>query len=98
VKLIDKSSASVISVNCVHPSIGEDVLRKLRSLTDKPLGIYCNIGDPDYKEGDQLKPTVSPDEYYEYSKKWKAAGAKVIGGCCGTNPLYIRKLRQLKAS
>jgi S-methylmethionine-dependent homocysteine/selenocysteine methylase len=97
VSLISQYSPSVISVNCIHPSLGEEIISRLKSLTDKPLGIYCNIGDPDYKEGDELKPTVSEDEYLNFAKKWKSLGVKIIGGCCGTTPLYIMKLNSLKS-
>lgn len=103
IAIIDKFSPSAICINCIHPSLIEQVLVKLKSLTDKPLGAYANIGDPNYitdlhhKEGEELKKTVTPDEYLSYSKKWKLLGARIIGGCCGTTPLYIRKLNSLKA-
>jgi S-methylmethionine-dependent homocysteine/selenocysteine methylase len=94
--IIDKYSPAVVSVNCIHPSLVEPVLIYLKQLTDKPLGAYANIGDPNYKEGDPMRKTVSPDEYLAYAKKWKSHGAQIIGGCCGTSPLYIRKLISLK--
>src|SRR4030095_13748007 len=94
--IINKFSPSAVAVNCIHPSIVEPVLHNLKSLTDNPLGAYANIGDPNHTEGDKMKATVSPDEYLNYAKKWKHLGARVIGGCCGTTPLYIRKLNSLK--
>lgn len=94
--IIDKYSPAAVTVNCIHPSLVEPVLNYLKALTDKPLGAYANIGDPNYKEGDPMRKTVTPDEYLNYAKKWKATGAQIIGGCCGTSPLYIRKLIALK--
>jgi S-methylmethionine-dependent homocysteine/selenocysteine methylase len=96
ISIIDKFSPSAVMVNCIHPSLVEPVLNHLKSFTDKPLGAYANIGDPNFKEGDPMRKTVNPDEYLNYAKKWKAMGARIIGGCCGTNPLYIRKLSALK--
>lgn len=102
VSIINKYSPDVLCVNCIHPHLVEPVLTYLKTLTDIPLGAYANIGDPNYKadpkhkEGDPMKRTVSPDEYLKYAQKWKSLGAKVIGGCCGTNPLYIAKLNSLK--
>ncbi len=102
VSIINKYSPDVLCVNCIHPHMVEYVLTYLKTLTDIPLGAYANIGDPNYKadpkhkEGDPMKRSVTPDEYFKYAQKWKALGARVIGGCCGTNPLYISKLSLLK--
>lgn len=102
VSIINKYSPDVLCVNCLHPHLVEPVLTYLKTLTDIPLGAYANIGDPNYKddpkhkESDPVKRTVTPDEYLKYAQKWKSIGAKVIGGCCGTNPLYIAKLNSLK--
>lgn len=94
--IIDKFSPAAVTVNCIHPSLVEPLLVHLRTFTDKPLGAYANIGDPSYKEGEPMRRTVSPDEYLAFARKWKALGAQIIGGCCGTSPLYIRKLIALK--
>jgi len=94
--IINSSRASAVLVNCIHPSIVEHVLAQLKQLTGLPIGAYANIGDPNYKEGDPMQKTVTPDEYLNYAKKWKLAGARIIGGCCGTTPVYIRKLNSLK--
>jgi homocysteine S-methyltransferase len=101
--IINKYSPDILSVNCIHPSLVELVLTYIRTLTDLPLGAYANIGDPNYKgdpnhkEGDPLRKTVSPDEYLKYAQRWKSMGVRMIGGCCGTNPMYIRKLNALKS-
>lgn len=103
VSIINKYSPDVLCVNCIHPHMVEPVLNYLKKLTDIPLGAYANIGDPNYKfdpkhkEGDPMKRSVTPEEYFKYAQKWKAIGARVIGGCCGTNPLYISKLSLLKS-
>ena len=102
ISIIDKYSPDVICVNCIHPYLVEPVLTYIKTLTEIPLGAYANIGDPNYKqdpnhkEGDPMRKTVSPDEYLKFAQKWKSMGVRVIGGCCGTNPLYIRKLNSLK--
>jgi S-methylmethionine-dependent homocysteine/selenocysteine methylase len=97
VNVINNYAPAAILVNCIHPSLVEPVLTHMKTLTERPLGAYANVGDPNYKDGEAMKQTVSPDEYFNYAKKWKALGARIIGGCCGTNPLYIRKLSLLKS-
>jgi len=94
ISVIEKYSPQAILVNCIHPAMIEPVLIYLKSLTEIPLGAYANTGDPFEKENP--KPPVTPDEYLNYAKKWKSLGAKIIGGCCGTNPLYIMKMRGLR--
>jgi len=96
ISVVEKYSPQAIMINCVHPSEVEPALKYLGSLTQIPLGVYANTGNPSEKETGELNPTVNPDEYLVYAKKWKALGARIIGGCCGTNPLYIMKLRGLK--
>ena len=95
INVINKYSPAAVMINCIHPLIVEPVLNTVKHLTDKPLGVYANIGDPNQREGEMQK-TVSPDEYLNYAKKWKQSGARIIGGCCGTTPLYVRKLNALK--
>jgi S-methylmethionine-dependent homocysteine/selenocysteine methylase len=94
--VISRYSPSAIMVNCIHPSLVEPVINHLKTLTDKPLGAYANIGDPNYKDGDAMRKTVTPEGYLAFAKKWKSMGVRIIGGCCGTNPLYTRKLSTLK--
>ena len=91
VKVIEKYSPQAILVNCIYPAYVESVLSQLKTLTQIPIGAYANAGDPFDKE----KPIVPADQYAVFAKKWKQLGAKVIGGCCGTNPMYIMKLRGL---
>jgi S-methylmethionine-dependent homocysteine/selenocysteine methylase len=96
INVVEKYSPQAIMINCVHPSQVEPALKYLNSLTQIPTGVYANTGNPDEKGTGVLVPTVSPDEYLVYAKKWKSMGTRIIGGCCGTNPLYIMKLRGLK--
>jgi len=95
-KIIDKFNPQVVMTNCIHPDLAEKVLNKLKLLTDRPLGVYCNIGNPDLFETGKFEVCISPDEYYNYAVEWKRIGVKVIGGCCGTAHEYIKKLSNLK--
>lgn len=97
ISIIDKHSPAAISVNCVHPSLVEPAVNHIKTLTNIPLGAYANIGDPNFRSGDPMKQTVTPDAYLSYARRWKEIGARIIGGCCGTNPLYTRKLSTLKS-
>jgi S-methylmethionine-dependent homocysteine/selenocysteine methylase len=93
--IIEKYSPQAVMLNCIHPAQVEPILAHLKKLTDKPLGVYANIGNPNVKEG-IIDKTVSPDEYLHYAKKWRDKGVRIIGGCCGTTPMYINKLNSIK--
>jgi S-methylmethionine-dependent homocysteine/selenocysteine methylase len=42
-----------------------------------------------------LRDDLDPAAYARHAGKWLAAGASVIGGCCGTRPAHIEGLREL---
>jgi len=94
--IIEKFSPAAIMVNCIHPSKAENILRALKKMTERPLGIYCNIGNPNFKDGDKLEKAVTPKQYLGFAKRWKELGVRIIGGCCGTTPEYINMLNSLR--
>jgi 5-methyltetrahydrofolate--homocysteine methyltransferase len=58
-----------------------------------PILVHANAGMPIYKDGETVFPE-SPDEMAMLVPKIIAAGANIIGGCCGTTPGHIRKIRE----
>jgi S-methylmethionine-dependent homocysteine/selenocysteine methylase len=63
-------------------------LAMLRGRWRGPLGAYPEIGD-----GNAAVPGfVSPAALAEHALGWVAAGARIIGGCCGTTPDHVRAL------
>jgi S-methylmethionine-dependent homocysteine/selenocysteine methylase len=98
VKIVDKFSPAAILINCIHPIQAEGIIRTLRGLTGIPLGVYANIGEIDQTTGGIFKKTVTVGEYYDFALSWKNLGVKIIGGCCGTNPDYVKKINNLKNS
>jgi 5-methyltetrahydrofolate--homocysteine methyltransferase len=88
-----KAGASYIGANCgcgIDSYVG--LAPVLRSLTELPLWIKANAGLPELIDG---KPVYSmtADAYASYVKQILEAGVCVIGGCCGTSPEYIKKIR-----
>ena len=49
---------------------------------------------PIYKDGETIFPET-PDEMATLVPKMITAGANIIGGCCGTTPEHIRKIRMV---
>jgi len=86
-------NADVIGLNCgVGPQIMLTALEKMVKLTRKPLAVMPNAGFPRNVEGRSIY--LSSSEYMaEYARRFIQSGAKIIGGCCGTTPDYIRAMR-----
>jgi len=59
---------------------------------DFPLIAYGNIGYADEKQGWINTDSEDPQAYCDYASLWPA---KIIGGCCGTTPEHISKLRSM---
>jgi S-methylmethionine-dependent homocysteine/selenocysteine methylase len=63
--------------------------------TGLPFGVYANLGAPEAGGGFQRSEQCSPGEFAEHVGSWLDAGAKIVGGCCGTVPADIRAAVQL---
>lgn len=95
VELAAASSAVVaVGLNCTAPGFAEPLLRSARRKTPKPLVCYPNSGERWDSASRQWIDGVGRDRLTPYAAAWKAAGARLIGGCCRTTPSDIRALRQ----
>jgi S-methylmethionine-dependent homocysteine/selenocysteine methylase len=83
-----------VLVNCIPVAQVSAALRILRSATPPRvrIGAYGNVGHVDDVVGWTLTDAVSPDTYAEAAQGWRAVGATIIGGCCGTTPDHIRAI------
>jgi homocysteine S-methyltransferase len=58
--------------------------------------VYANDGRGwDSVKMEWIGDRVTSETYAEYAIKWHAAGAKIIGGCCGTCPEHIEEMREV---
>lgn len=87
-----------IGVNCsLGPKELEPVVAELSQWTNLPIVVKPNAGLPDPITN---KYDVSPDEFAESMANLVKYGVKIAGGCCGTNPEFIRaavsRLKEMK--
>lgn len=87
------SQPDVVLVNCLPPSAVANCLDALAGC-GFPFGVYANLGAPYPNSPDRRVEDHDPLAYVERARDWLAAGARVIGGCCGTTPEHIRALRE----
>jgi len=87
---LDEWGADVIGLNCgVGPAIILSALEKMRAITKKKLAAQPNAGLPRDVQGRQFY-MCSPEYMSKFAKRFIQAGAKFIGGCCGTTPAHIK--------
>jgi S-methylmethionine-dependent homocysteine/selenocysteine methylase len=84
---------TALLVNCIPADSAEAMLRELQAgVAEIPCGVYANVGRPDPVQGWVNTDAVNPHRHARYAERWLAAGARLIGGCCGTTPEHIRRL------
>lgn len=90
--------ADVIGVNCsVGPAGILDAVERMAKATDRPLSAQPNAGLPK-DVGDRKIYLASPEYMASYARRLVEAGARFVGGCCGTTPEHIKKMRDYLAS
>jgi 5-methyltetrahydrofolate--homocysteine methyltransferase len=92
--LID-AGAELIGANCgngIADMIG--IVEEIRKTNSEiPVLVHANAGMPHYHDGQTVFPET-PDEMANLVPKIIAVGANVIGGCCGTTPGHIYRVRE----
>lgn len=88
--------------NCCPPESIAAAMPELAALGRGFVGGYANAFRPvpaDWvMDRDGLLPLredLDPDEYAGHVAHWHADGASIVGGCCGTGPEHIARLRRM---
>jgi 5-methyltetrahydrofolate--homocysteine methyltransferase len=90
---LEKAGANMLGANCTLNSCDIiDLTAELKASTRLPLLIQPNAGKPVTRRG-VTRYEQSPSEFAADAVKIKAAGADMIGGCCGTTPEFIRAVK-----
>jgi homocysteine S-methyltransferase len=84
--------ADVIGVNCsVGPHGLLEVIEHLAKVVTVPLVAQPNAGLP-RDVGDRKIYMASPEYMASYARRMVEAGARFVGGCCGTTPDHIKAI------
>lgn len=79
--------AKMVGVNCMNGPHG--MVRLLQRVPAEYLfAAYPNAGTPKFQQGRFIYPTP-PDDFAKSAREMVAAGARLVGGCCGTSPTHI---------
>ncbi len=90
---LEEWGADVIGCNCsVGPVAMLDAIERVRAVTSLPLAAQPNAGIPRSVEGRNIY-LCSPEYMASYARKFVTAGARLVGGCCGTTPDHIQEMK-----
>jgi S-methylmethionine-dependent homocysteine/selenocysteine methylase len=99
-RILDAGSGCVVGLmlNCAAPDLLERSLPALAAAAEGlPFGLYAHLGEPDPITGWRLPEEHGTEAYAAWSERCARAGARLLGGCCGTTPAHIeavaRRLR-----
>jgi len=95
VEALEKEGARAVGANCTLNS--EDMVglvRAFREATKLPVIAQANAGKPALSGDGQVSYSQGLEDYVRFIPEMLKAGANVIGGCCGTDPGYIRKMAE----
>ena len=94
VALLEGMGADILGANCsLGPKQLKEVAFELLENSSIPVSLKPNAGLPRLENGKTVFD-VTPEEFANEVAELVKKGLRVIGGCCGTTPEYIRLLAQ----
>jgi len=102
-RLAKEVGAAALLFNCSQPEVMEAAVQvaqaQLGADSAIRIGVYANAFPPmaaDAEANSGLSPIradLTPEGYKRFAAAWHAAGASILGGCCGIGPEHIAALR-----
>ncbi len=87
---LDHLPTDAIGLNCsVGPKATLETIERMVLYSTKPISVMPNAGLPTKVEGRNIY-LCSPEYMSQYTRRFLWAGAKIVGGCCGTTPEHIK--------
>jgi len=90
-----EAGADIVGANCgngIERMI--EIVGEMRAVNKAiPILVHANAGLPKNVNGEVVFPET-PEDMANFAPKLAAAGANIIGGCCGTTPAHIKAMKQ----
>jgi 5-methyltetrahydrofolate--homocysteine methyltransferase len=91
-KALVAAGAAAVGANCTLTSADmKDLASEARASVDAPLVLQPNAGLPEV-QGDALLYSQEPAAFADDMAAVAELGIQAVGGCCGTDPRFIRAL------
>jgi homocysteine S-methyltransferase len=81
-----------VGVNCTAPEHVDELVGRIRAATAKPIVVYPNSGEAWDAVGRRWTGAPGPTVDAVTARRWIAAGASLVGGCCRVTPDQIAGL------
>lgn len=90
---LTEAGANAVGANCgnIDPFQMSEIISVISDSTTLPVLAMPNAGKPKMSNG-RIVFDMTPSEYLKGIKECVMAGAKIVGGCCGTTPEHIGAL------
>jgi 5-methyltetrahydrofolate--homocysteine methyltransferase len=96
VEELEKEGVPVIGTNCtLNSEEMVDLVKVIRKNTSLPIISQANAGKPSMSVEGDVSYEQNIDDYLRFIPQMIENGANIIGGCCGTNPEYIRRMAEI---
>ena len=96
--MLDELGADVVGLNCsLGPTAMLDAVERMARVTNKPLSAQPNAGVPRTVR-DRKIYMASPDYMAAYASRLIDVGARFVGGCCGTTPEHVERIKDVVSS
>jgi len=91
-RALDRWGVDIIGLNCsVGPQTILEAIERMAVVTTKKLSAQPNAGMP-RDVGGRSMYMASPEYMASYARHLIQAGAKIVGGCCGTTPEHVKAM------
>lgn len=87
--VLEAVGAKAVGINCgLGPEQIYPLLCRMAKATALPLVVQPNAGMPHLDRSGKTVYPLTPDEMGDWAVKFRAAGAQIIGSCCGSTPAF----------
>lgn len=90
---LERAGAEAVGANCtLNSEQMAGAVKALKEATGLPLVAQANAGQPELAADGTVSYSQSLEDYVTFIPDIVEAGARFVGGCCGTNPEFIRAM------
>mgnify|MGYP001316477421 CR=1 FL=1 len=95
----ERLGAVAVSFNCSPPEVMVPAIAEAAEHTSLPIAVYANAFVLNNGEGanaslSELRDDMIPAAYTAWADRWIAAGATIVGGCCGIGSDHVSALSE----
>jgi len=98
-KALEDNGAAALGANCtLDSSAMADLVKEFSAWASLPIIAQPNAGQPIISDDNRVAYSQDVDDFVAAIPRIVANGARFVGGCCGTNPAYTRRMAEILKS